>query len=244
MRPLVLVQARCGSQRLPGKVLRPLAGRPMIAHLLERLGACREVSGVAIATSDIAADDPLAGFAAGAGVPCFRGAHDDVAGRLVAAADAFGAAAFVRISGDSPLLDPALVDRLVRLFRDRAPDLATNIRVRSFPKGQSVEVVDRAVLSRLLPDLDAHEREHVTPRFYARPQDFRIASLESGHAWGAIQLSVDTLEDFRRAERLLAALPDGPEGWRLEATLAALRRLNVPAMPAHAAAFEAEGHPA
>src|SRR5207237_10689417 len=109
------------------------------------------------------ADDAIAGFCAELGVPCHRGPHDDVAGRLLEAAERAELHGFVRVNGDSPLLDQALVDRGVRLFAAGGRDLVTNVRPRSFPRGQSVEVIGSAALRAALPRLTAPgEREHGT----------------------------------------------------------------------------------
>src|SRR5262249_30704414 len=107
---LALIQARMSSQRLPGQVLMEVVGRPMLAWLVERLRCCGRLSGFAIATSTDRSDDPIALLAANLSVPVVRGDLDDVATRLLRAADELDADAFVRVNGDSPLIDPSLVD--------------------------------------------------------------------------------------------------------------------------------------
>ena len=202
-----VVQARMDSSRLPGKVLRLMLGRPMLAHLLDGLTRCTRLDGVVLATSVEPSDDPLEAFAREYGVPVHRGPLDHVAQRVHDAAAAHGAGALVRVCADSPLLSPALVDEAVALFREHRPDLASNVLTRTFPKGQSVEVLARRTLAEALPRLaDDAEREHVTRHFYANADAYRIAEFRSGHDWGRIQLSVDTAEDFSRAEALLAAM--------------------------------------
>src|SRR6185437_2547862 len=104
-----VIQARTSSRRLPGKVMRPLRGRPMIAWLFERLRHAAGLDGIVLATSTAPDDDALAAFAAAEGIPCHRGALEDVGGRLLKAAKAAGFDALVRVNGDSPLIDPALV---------------------------------------------------------------------------------------------------------------------------------------
>src|SRR5262245_42610822 len=115
---VVVVQARFSSARLPGKVLRPMAGRPMLAHLFDRVHRASEPDAVWLATSTDASDDPVASLAAALGVACHRGPLDDVLGRFIGAAEAARAAAVVRVNGDSPLLDPALIDRAIGLYRE------------------------------------------------------------------------------------------------------------------------------
>jgi spore coat polysaccharide biosynthesis protein SpsF len=114
--------------------------------------------------------------------------------------------AFVRICGDSPFVDPIVVDKVIELFDVADVDLATNILVRTFPKGLSVEAIHVSALRRAQALMTDAEREHVTPAFYRCPQSFRIVGLTSGHDWGAIQMSIDTADDFLLAERMMAAL--------------------------------------
>jgi len=177
----------------------------MLAWLIERLARARKVDTLTVATSHEADDDPINVFCRRSGVRCFRGPLDDVAGRLVAAAESVGADAFVRICADSPLMSPDVVDDLVALYGAVDVDLATNVQTRTFPKGLSVEVVRVAALRRARGMMEAGEAEHVTPVFYRRPGDFRVAGLTSGGDWGAVQMSVDTAEDLALAERMLVS---------------------------------------
>lgn len=212
--PLLIVQARFSSQRLPGKVLRPLHGKPMLAWLLESLHHCRAVSGIVLATSVEDSDDPVAAFAQQYGVDCFRGPLDDVALRFLDCAEMYDAEAFVRVSGDSPLMDPALIDRAATLFQAAPCDLASNVLVRSFPKGFSVEVVAVEAMRRAYGRMTTPgHHEHVTSLFYDRPQDWRITGFTSGQDWGTVQMSVDTAEDFAAAEALVAAMDRPPHGY-------------------------------
>ena len=212
---VILIQARMSSARLPGKVLAPMHGRPMLAWLVESLSRCGLP--LALATSIEPSDDPLASFCAESSLPCIRGPLDDVAARFALAVEQLGCDAFVRISADSPLLDPRLVDRAVALFRETKPDLVTNVFPRSYPKGQSVEVLSAMAFGRACGLMSTHShREHITSLFYERSDEFRLENFSSGEDWGKLQTSVDTPEDFALAERLLAGLdrPHWEYGWR------------------------------
>ncbi|MCA1999825.1 MAG: NTP transferase domain-containing protein [Hyphomicrobiales bacterium] len=226
MRVVAIVQARWSSARLPGKVVRVLAGRPLLGHLLGRLRRVNGLDGIAIATSDAPSDDPVAAFAAREGIPCHRGPLEDVATRMLGAARASGADAFVRISGDSPLLDPDIVAQALRLFGDARPDLVSNVVRRTFPKGQSVEIVRVETFARLLPRFGAGEdREHVTPFLYRNPNLCRIVGFEREPPAGEVQLSIDTEEDFEAVERLIHALGPEADAAGLETLLATRQRL-------------------
>ncbi|MEC9347246.1 MAG: NTP transferase domain-containing protein [Pseudomonadota bacterium] len=195
----VIVQARTGSQRCPAKVMRTVAGRRLIDYTLDALEHCRVARPLIVATSDDPLDDQLAAHCAARGVPVVRGPLHNVAARFGVVLDRFPVKAFVRVSGDSPLIDRRLVDRAVELYREGGADLVTNVYPRSFPKGQSVEVIDAAVFRAALAGMDhPSDQEHVTPFFYARPERYRIRNIEAETPAGDVSMVVDTEEDFRR----------------------------------------------
>jgi spore coat polysaccharide biosynthesis protein SpsF (cytidylyltransferase family) len=203
----VVVQARMASERLPGKVLAPVAGRPLLGYLLERLALARGPDCTIVATSDEPEDDPLARFASETGVSVHRGPLADVAGRLAAVAERYEVDALVRVSGDSPLLDPALVDRALELYAEGDWELVTNVFPRSFPVGQSVEVLPRATLERVLATTtEPEDREHVTRWLYANADRFRIHNFRHERDKSGVRLAVDTAEDLQRIERIVAAM--------------------------------------
>jgi spore coat polysaccharide biosynthesis protein SpsF len=203
----VVVQARMSSARLPGKVLATVAGRPLLGYLLERLALARRPDSTIVATSDEPGDDPVAAFASDSGVRVHRGALADVAGRFAAVAEWFELDALVRVSGDSPLLDPAIVDRAVELYEVGGVDLVTNVFPRSFPVGQSVEVLSRAALERVLAETaDPEDREHVTRWAYANQDRYRILNFVHERDASGVRLAVDSPEDLRRIERIVAAM--------------------------------------
>lgn len=202
-----IVQARMSSRRFPGKVLAEAGGKPLLLYLLERLARCRRLDGVVVATSADRSDDVVQEFCGRTGFPCVRGPLEDVAGRFLLALDRFPWGGFVRANGDSPLLDPELVDRGVGIFREGEYDLVTNVQPRTFPKGQSVEVVRSESFRAACRDMtEPEDREHVTRFFYRNSSDWRIRNFEAGGRWGDVQLSVDTPEDMERFARIVAAM--------------------------------------
>src|SRR6185295_19366594 len=217
MRIVGVIQARASSQRLPGKILKPLCGRPMLDHLLEGLAHAAQLDDLVIATSLDPSDDATEAFAEERGVACFRGSLENVALRMLAAGESRQAGAVARINGDRPLLDPAIVDRGVQLFREGGVDIVTNVRPRSFPKGQSVEVIAIDALRRAVASMSAAEdREHVTPFIYARPQEFPLHSFAAETPRPELQLSVDDAADFERCAAIVRALrvPAWQAGWQ------------------------------
>ena len=190
MRMLLIVQARYNSSRLPGKVLKNLSGKPMLQWTLERLNNCKRVRRIFVATSEERTDDPIEDFCLSSGWSCFRGNLNDVADRFAQIVHREKIPAFVRISGDSPLMDPEIVDQAIQLYETSECDLVTNILVRTFPKGQSVEVLKADTFLKILPDFDPSEQEHVTSYYYKHPEKFRMIGFTGGEDAGKCQLSV------------------------------------------------------
>jgi spore coat polysaccharide biosynthesis protein SpsF len=216
VRVIAVIQARVSSRRLPGKVLRRLCDKPVIGHLCDGLSHSRKLDGYVIATSSELGDDAIADYAQLKGIPYFRGSLAHVADRMLAAASHFNADALVRVCGDSPLLDPKLVDQAVELFLREPVDLVTNVLPRSFPKGQSVEVMTTAALAEAVTSMStADEREHVTFYLYAHSDRFVIRSFTAAQPRPEVQLSIDTAEDFARCEAILKSLrrPPWQAGW-------------------------------
>jgi spore coat polysaccharide biosynthesis protein SpsF (cytidylyltransferase family) len=202
-----VVQARMSSERLPGKVLRPLAGKPALQYVLERLERAREPDLVVVATSVDPGDDPIEELCGQLGVQVHRGPLENVAERFGEVAERFDLSAFARVTADSPLLDQRVVDRAVKLFREGNFDLVTNVFPSTFPSGQSVEVVARDAFGSAFAKMtDPDELEHVTLFFYRNPELFRIENFTAGHDDGDLDVSLDTVEDARLLEAMLARM--------------------------------------
>ncbi len=216
---LCIVTARMTSKRLPGKPLRELAGRELLGRVLDRVNAAQSASEVIVATSTHRTDDPVKAFCDKEATRCFRGSMNDVTGRLLAAALSIGAQAFVRISGDSPVVDPQLIDCAVDVYGTTCPDLATNVYPKTFPAGQSVEVINAYALQELWSQqrdsVDAAQlNEHVTLGFYKSPRSWNIANFTSGLSGPHPSMAVDTLGDLMHLAALLHRASGGPTGWR------------------------------
>lgn len=220
-RVVAAIQARMGSTRLPGKVLRLIAGRPMIGWMAERLRRCREVDEVVISTTLEARDTPVAEFAAAMGVPCVRGSEQDLIERLLRTAHAHRADALVRLTGDCPFVEPVVVDALVRAFRSEPRvDFVTNNAPPSFPHGLDAEVLPTATLEHLDQTVrDAYHREWIPLYVKAHSDDLRIINVAgvedlSFHRW-----TVDYSEDLEFAERVFAALGRDNPGFSMRDAL-------------------------
>ena len=175
---VALIQARMGSSRFPGKVLEDLSGRPMLWHVVNRVRGARRLDRVVVATTDRAVDDPIARFCAQENISCFRGDEHDVLDRFYQAARADHADVVVRITADCPLIDPAVIDKVLERFQRGDCDYASNAIRYTYPDGLDTEVFSFAALERAWREAGKpSEREHVTP--YLRTGKFRIASVES-----------------------------------------------------------------
>jgi spore coat polysaccharide biosynthesis protein SpsF len=203
----IVVQGRMSSRRLPGKVLMRIGSKTLLQQLIEGCRQVTDVDGLCVATSDHPSDDPIVRHCTELRVDCHRGPLEDVAARFVEAATANAFDAVVRISADSPLIDPQLIQHLIRGYRQSEDcDLATNVLRRTYPSGMSVEVIRAETLGRAHPMMDAAEREHVTTFFYAHRDQYRIVSVERDHPLVGSKFSVDTWDDFKRISALVAGL--------------------------------------
>ena len=219
---LAILQARMSSTRLPGKVLRPLAGRPMILRQIERLRRSVRIDRLVVATSFEASDDPLAAALEESNVESFRGVLDDVLGRFVGALEAFPAEHVVRLTADCPLADPEVVDATIDLHLTQGADYTSNTpKSFAFPKGLDVEVITAAALRRAAAEATTpEEHEHVTWGVWTRPERWKITWLRSDRADdGDIRWTVDTPDDYA----FVQAVYDGLHAERPDFTSADLR---------------------
>ena len=214
-RVVVIVQARMGSTRLPGKVLASIRGEPMIVRQLERLLRCRHVDVLVVATTDLAGDDPVVdavGRLPGVGV--FRGSEEDVLARYVGAARATGAEVIVRITADCPLIEPTVVDRCVLTMHEN-PDAeyVSNVHRRTYPRGLDTEVVRAEALETAYTEAThPFEREHVTPFIWRRPERFVMVDVTAADDHSHLRWTVDTPQDLGLIERVYEALhPTEPD---------------------------------
>ena len=201
-------------------------GCPLISHVVSAASAADGIRGSVVVTSDHPSDNELVEWCHSHGVQVWRGDLNDVADRLLGAAAYYGTSSFVRVSGDSPMLDPQIISFAVRRFGMSSPDLVTNVRPRTFPPGQSVEVIRTRTLERLLASADSHpgDQEHVTPILYRHESEIEVdrfapSDMQSGTSTlnGPYKsMAVDTPEDaecFRRVIRDAGSTQVWMRGW-------------------------------
>ena len=228
------------SARFPGKVLVPLAGAPVLEHVVNRVRRASRVDELMVATSVALADDAIVEWARSFGVLCIRGSESDVLSRFALAATVYDASVVVRVTADCPLLSPMVLDAVVEAREAASADYASNTISRRFPHGLDVECLTRSILEAAAAGATlAEEREHVTPYVYNRPSQFRIASVTIPDDWSWLRWTLDTQEDLRLLHALFAAAPSAMNpmsDWRSTAAIFAsspvLRAANESAIAA------------
>lgn len=207
MTMLAILQARVSSTRLPGKVLKPLLGEPMLIRQIERIKRSSLIEKLVVATSIDISDDVLADVLSQAGVACFRGSLDDVLERVYQAAKLYGSEHVVRLTGDCPLADPMLIDEAINAHLVSGADYTSTALNPTYPDGLDVEVVRFATLERAWRESAlSSEREHVTSYIYNHRELFRLKSVEQTDNLSALRWTVDELADFVFVERVYGEL--------------------------------------
>ena len=198
-----------GSRRLPGKSLADIAGRPALAHVIDRLETIADIHGIVVATTDLTEDDPLADVAAQRGASTFRGSPHDVLGRTVGALRFVDAEVAIQVTGDCPLIDPALVKQGLDAFLSAQVDYVTN-RDSGYPLGHCVEVFRSEDLMTIeASTADPADREHVTLPYYEEPTPWSVLEVKPLYpslVRDDIRLTLDTAEDLEVIRAVTEAL--------------------------------------
>lgn len=267
MKFLAIVQARMGSSRLPGKVMLDIAGLPMLERVVERTKRASLLENVVVATTNEAQDDAVANFCRERGYPVHRGSLHDVLDRFYQAARVFEAEAVVRITADCPVIDPGLIDGIVREFTLSSVDFAANRLPppwqRTYPIGLDIEVVTFSALERAWKQADQKsQREHVMPYFYegipvdafdltrtslaVSPRGFRVMLVNHVPDYGSKRWTVDTAEDLALMQRVYARF-EGRDDFSWQDVLALFERepelANINSNVVHKSAFDTDMRP-
>lgn len=210
----VIVQARMSSTRLPGKVLLPVNGTPMLKIQLTRLLKSQRANKVVVATSSQSSDNPIAALCQQLNIPCYRGELDDVLARFYGCAKALNFSKIVRICADCPLIDPQLVDDLIANHISSGVDYTSNCVQRCFPDGQDIEVFNfNALETAYFNAKKPSEREHVTP-FIRNSLLFSLSNFAIDENYSDFRTSVDYLEDFEVISSIVTYFKDKEFGYQ------------------------------
>ena len=193
---LVLVQARSSSRRFPRKILHRIYGKTLIEHVILKINKSKNVSNIVVVTSNNKSDDNLVNLLKKNNINYFRGELKNVAKRLLHAAEKYKKKYFMRINADSPLIDFKLIDLSIKIFLKKKYDLITNVFPRSFPPGQSVEIIKTSILKKNIKNMNKTELEHVTSFFYKKCKNFSIKNFSAKKKLAKMKLSIDTKKDL------------------------------------------------
>ena len=202
-----IIQARMGSTRLPEKVLEDIGGETMLARVVRRTQKAQAVAQVVVATSLSTLDEPILSECRRLGVPVFRGEEQDVLDRYYQTALAYEAQIIVRITSDCPLIDPSVIEHVVQMFLDAEPDYASNVLIRTYPRGLDTEVMTLKSLELAWRGAtQPYQRMHVTPYIYENPDLFRLLPVTHETDFSVCRWTVDTLEDLAFVRAVYAYL--------------------------------------
>ena len=210
---LTILQARVSSSRLPGKVLKLIMGRPMLALQIERVLRAKKIDQLIIATSTDPIDDVLETLCREVNVPCYRGSLHDVLDRFYRAAEVWQPQHVVRLTGDCPLIDPDIIDAVIKFYLDGNYDYASNAVQPTFPDGLDVEVFRFSALEEAWKEAAlTSQREHVTPFIYQNLKRYRIGHYKNTEDLSYLRWTVDEPQDFDLITRIYESLyPVNPE---------------------------------
>lgn len=201
-----VIEARMSSSRLPGKVLLPAGGKAMLEHLIDRLKRVEPLEGIVLATTTGPIDEPLVSCATKNRIACFRGSEEDVMSRVIGAAEAARCSIIVSVTGDCPIIDPLIVEQIIRMFLNNDCDYASNAHVRSYPDGMDTQVYRLETLKRSSALTNSRlDREHVTLHIRNHPELFRQVHLVAppDEHWPELGLTLDQPEDYELLKKII-----------------------------------------
>lgn len=200
---LAIIQARLSSSRLPGKVLKPILGKPMLEHQIERIQHCRNINKIIVGTSIGNDDDGIAELCKRIGIFCFRGSLDNVLDRFYKAAEIFKPEHVVRLTGDCPLTDPDLIDELIDFYFSEKCDYANNCNPPTLPDGLDAEIFSFYTLKIAWENSKlSSELEHVTSYIRNHPEKFTLSSWQNSENLSHLRWTVDEPMDFDLVKKI------------------------------------------
>jgi len=207
-----IVQARMGSTRLTGKVMRNIDKKnPLLFYVIKQLESCKRIEKIVVATSALPEDDIIVENVKKSGIEYYRGSATDVLDRYYQCASRFSFSTIVRITSDNPLIDPQIVDMVIEKFNSNSFDYVSNCLYRTFPYGTEVEVFSfYALKTAWKQSTKPSEREHVTPFIYKNKNSFKIFNIEYGKNISNYRWTVDTLADLRLVKNIVSNIKKRP----------------------------------
>jgi spore coat polysaccharide biosynthesis protein SpsF len=204
-----IIQARMGSTRLPGKVLRKILDKTLLEYQIERIQRAKSIDQIIIATTTKESDNPIVELCQQLSIPYYRGSEEDVLARYYETALIYNADAVVRLTSDCPLIDPCVIDNVVHYFLDNQSqlDYVSNTLMRTYPRGLDTEIMSLEALKIAYDNaVEPADREHVTAYLYRHPKRFRLANIQYKSNESQLRWTVDTPEDFHLIRNIITHL--------------------------------------
>tara|TARA_B110000438_G_scaffold256457_1_gene263939 strand:- start:9603 stop:10367 length:765 start_codon:yes stop_codon:yes gene_type:complete len=207
-----IIQARMGSTRLPGKVMKIIDGKnPSLQYTIDQLKTCKTLDKIIVATTNLSEDDVVENYLEKMNVDVFRGSSNDVLDRYFQCAKYYGLSSVVRVTADCPLIDPNIVDTGIQFFQSKNYDYVTNTFPRTFPDGNETEIFSFNALEKIWKNAKLpSEREHVTPYFRNNPNLFKIKNFVHKKDISELRWTVDYNEDFELVKILISKIQPRP----------------------------------
>jgi spore coat polysaccharide biosynthesis protein SpsF len=207
MKIVAIIQARMGSTRLPGKVMKKVLGKSLIKYQIERVQRSEYIDEIVIATTTKEKDLPIIQFCNQHSIPYYRGSEENVLSRYYEAAKLFNADIIVRLTSDCPIIDPQVMDQVIQYYLENNYDYVSNTLVRTYPRGMDTEVFSFDVLEKVyLEAKESNHKEHVTSYIYQHPEIFHLGCVTNDVDYSHHRWTVDTEEDFQLIKNIIEHL--------------------------------------
>ena len=204
-----IIQVRMGSSRLPGKIMLEILTKPVLQHLINRVKKSKKIDDIIIATTLNKSDDIIEKFCNNEKIKCFRGSENDVLSRYFEAAKKFSIDTVVRLTSDTPLLDPKVIDKVINKYQESEYDFVSNVfpLPRTYPDGYNVEVFSTKILEIVNRNAKKpSDREHVTTYITMQPKKFKKYRVDSEKDLSRYRLNLDYKEDFELIKAIFEGL--------------------------------------
>lgn len=201
---ICIIQARLSSKRLPHKMLKKIYHKVLIDRVVEQVSKSKKVNKIIVATSNHYSDDKLVNHCKRKNIDFYRSSLNNVAKRFNDISKKFNPKAFIRINGDSPLIDYRLISLFINKFNKNNYDILTNSYLKTFPKGQGIEIIKSKIFQKEYKKIKTkYDLEHVFPYFYRNKHKFKFKNISYKKNLNHINFSVDTYSDFLRIQKII-----------------------------------------
>ena len=216
------------SSRLPGKVLKKVNGVPVLMYLVQKVKQSKKINDIIVLTSDHKTDKPIIQLCKEKEIKYLEGPLENVAKRFLLAIEKYKLSNFIRLCGDSPLLDHNILDKGVEIYEKNNFDIVTNIFPRSYPKGQSIEIINATAFKKAYNEFNnKSDFEHVTAYFYANPNRFKLFNFKSNIILNNYRMAVDTEGDFNNFKEIIESLETDHTVYDIEKLLEVIKKNNI-----------------